>query len=134
MKQSRATCRIRQAGVTLVELVAFIVIVALLTTGLIAAFTSAMRDTPKSGEITQVLQLAQERMELIVAYKKSQGFAALVDPCTLASPPAQCSSPTGYSVSVPAFTAWNGSTAFKVITVNVTGLQTTTLTALVASY
>ena len=124
----------RQAGVTLVELIAFIVITALLATGLIAAFTSAMRSTPKSGEITHALQIAQERMELILAYKKSKGFTALIDPCTLASPPAQCTPPSGYSVSVPAFTNWNGSAEYKTVTVNVTGLQAMTLTAVVASY
>ncbi len=125
----------KQTGVTLVELVAFIVVASLLATGLIAAFTSAMKDTPKSNEITQALQLAQERMELILAYKKSKGFTALVDPCTLASPPAQCTNiPSGYSVSVPAFTNWNGSTEYKTITVDVTGLQAITLTAVVASY
>lgn len=124
-----------QSGVTLVELVAFIVVAALLTTGLIAAFTTAMKSTPESGEIQQALQLAQERMELILAYKKSQGFSALVDPCTLASPPAQCTPPSGYSVSVPfPFTNWNGSAEYKVVAVNVTGPQNITLTAVVASY
>ncbi len=124
-----------QAGVTLIELIVFIVIAALLATGLIAAFTSSMKDTPKSNEITQALQIAQERMELILAYKQSKGFNALVDPCTLASPPTQCTSfPSGYSVAVPAFTNWNGSSEFKVVTVNVTGTQAITLTAIVASY
>lgn len=126
--------RANQSGVTLVELIAFIVVVGLLATGLVAAFTSAMKSTPKSGEITQALQLAQERMELILAYKKSKGFTALIDPCTLASPPAQCTPPSGYSVSVPAFTNWNGSNEFKEVTVGVTGLQAVTLTAVVASY
>ena len=128
--------RANQSGVTLVELVAFIVIVALLATGLIAAFTSAMKDTPKSNEITQALQLAQERMELILAYKKSKGFTALVDPCTLATPPAQCTIPSGFSVATPATIVnnWNGSNEYKTITVNVTGLQDIALTAVVASY
>ena len=130
--------RTNQSGVTLVELVAFIVIAALLATGLIAAFTNAMRDTPKSNEITQALQLAQERMELILAYKQSKGFIALIDPCTLASPPAQCTSPSGYSVTTPAtiINNWNGSSEFKEVQVDVTGPQSLTirLTALVASY
>jgi Tfp pilus assembly protein PilE len=129
--------RANQSGVTLVELVAFIVIVALLATGLIAAFTSAMKGTPKSNEIAQALQLAQERMELILAYKKSKGFTALVDPCTLATPPAQCTNiPSGFSVTTPATIVnnWNGSTEYKTITVNVTGLQDIALTAVVASY
>ena len=128
--------RANQSGVTLVELVAFIVIAALLATGLIAAFTSAMKDTPKSNEITHALQLAQERMELILAYKKSKGFTALIDPCTLASPPAQCTNiPSGFSApTVAIVNNWNGSAEYKTITVDVTGLQAITLTAVVASY
>jgi Tfp pilus assembly protein PilE len=128
--------RAHQAGVTLVELIAFIVVVALLATGLIAAFTSSMKTTPPAGDVSQALQLAQERMELILAYKQSRGFNALIDPCTLGSPPTQCTSfPSGFNV--PAATIvnnWNGSTEYKVITVNVTGPQTIAVTALVASY
>lgn len=125
-----------QAGVTLVELIVFIVVVALLATGLIAAFTSSMKATPPSGDVSQALQLAQERMELILAYKKSKGFTAMLDPCTLATPPAQCTFfPSGFNVP-PAtiINNWNGSTEYKVITVNVTGPQTIAVTALVASY
>ncbi|MCR4303775.1 MAG: type II secretion system GspH family protein [Gallionella sp.] len=125
----------KQTGVTLVELIAFIVIAALLATGLITTFTSSMKATPPSGDVSQALQLAQERMELILAYKKSKGFAAMIDPCTLGTPPAPCTSfPSGFGVSVPPFTNWNGSSEYKVITVNVTGPQTIALTALVASY
>ncbi|WP_372522081.1 prepilin-type N-terminal cleavage/methylation domain-containing protein [Sulfuricaulis sp.] len=128
--------RANQAGVTLVELIVFIVVVALLAIGLIAAFTSSMKDTPASGDVSQALQLAQERMELILAYKQSRGFNALIDPCTLGSPPTQCTSfPSGFNV--PAATIvnnWNGSSEYKVITVNVTGPQTLAVTALVASY
>ncbi len=126
----------RQSGVTLVELIVFIVIAALLATGLIASFTASMKDTPASGDVTQALELAQERMELIMAYKQAKGFNAVIDPCTLASPPLQCTVfPSGFNV--PAATIvnnWNGSTEFKVITVNVTGPQPIALTALVASY
>jgi len=126
----------RQTGVTLVELIAFIVVVALLSTGLIATFTSAMRSTPESGEITHALQIAQERMELILAYKKSKGFTALIDPCTLALPPAQCTSfPSGFNApTVAIVNNWNGNTEYKTITVDVTGRQAITLTAVVANY
>lgn len=126
----------QQCGVTLIELIAFIVIAGLLSTGLIAAFTSAMKSTPESGEITHALQLAQERMELVLAYKKSKGFTALIDPCTLASPPAPCTVfPAGFNApTVSIVNNWNGSAEYKVVTVDVTGLQNITLTALVASY
>lgn len=138
MKRNAAIPRYKanQAGVTLVELIAFIVIAALLATGLMATFTTSMKATPPSGDVSQALQLAQERMELILAYKKSKGFTAMLDPCTLASPPTQCTSfPSGFNVP-PAtiINNWNGSNEYKVITVNVTGPQTIAITALVASY
>jgi type II secretory pathway pseudopilin PulG len=122
--------------VTLVELIAFIVIAGLLATGLMATFSSSMKAAPPAGDVSQALQLAQERMELILGYRKSKGFTALVDPCTLASPPAQCTSfPVGFNVPAASIVNnWNGSTEYKVITVNVTGRQTIALTALVASY
>ena len=130
--------RPNQAGVTLVELIVFIAVAALLATGLIAAFTSSMKATPVSGDVSHALQLAQERMELILAYKKSKGFAAVIDPCTLASPPMQCTSPAGFGVTTPAtiINNWNGSNEFKEIRVDATGPQSLTirLTAIVASY
>ena len=133
--------RANQAGVTLVELVAFIVIAALLTTGLIAAFTSAMKDTPKSNEITQALQLAQERMELILTQKQRLGFTGFTsttyDPCPpVGTSTAAICTPiaTNYGVTSSLLTSWNGSNEFKVVTVDVTGLQAITLTAVVASY
>lgn len=136
MKSRRAfTFFVNQNGVTLVELIVFIVIAALLATGLMSVFTSANKATPSAGDITQALELAQERMELIIAYKQAKGFNAMIDPCTLGSPPVQCTAfPSGFNVAVPAFTNWNGSNEFKVITVNVTGPQAIALTAIVASY
>ena len=138
MKRNAAVPRYKanQVGVTLVELIVFIVVAAMLASGLIATFSASMKATPPAGDVSQALQLAQERMELILAYKKSKGFAAMIDPCTLATPPAQCTFfPSGFNV--PAATIvnnWNGSSEYKVITVNVTGPQTIAITALVASY
>ncbi|MCR4332975.1 MAG: hypothetical protein NUV34_09815 [Sulfuricaulis sp.] len=138
MKRNAAIPRHKasQTGITLVELIAFIAVMALLATGLIAAFTSSMKATPPSGDVSQALQLAQERMELILAYKKSKGFTAMLDPCTLATPPVQCTFfPSGFNVSPATIVNnWNGSTEYKVITVNVTGPQAIAITALVASY
>lgn len=130
-----------QIGVTLVELIVFIVIAALLATGLIAAFTSAMKDTPKSNEITQALQTAQERMELILAQKQRLGFTGFTtttyDPCPpVGTSVAAICTPVvaNYAITSSLLTNWNGSNEFKVVTVNITGLQAIALTALVASY
>jgi MSHA pilin protein MshD len=132
----------RQLGVTLIELVAFIVIVGVVVAGLMAGFSSTVRSAATPQEMTQGLQLAQGRLELIFARKQVLGFAgftgATFDPC---APPAgaqqACLAPAGYTVTTSLATDWGGDTNYKVVTVQVTGLQggqLAELTALVANY
>lgn len=125
-----------QRGVTLVELVVFITIAGLLAVGLTSVFTAAMRGVATGGDVNQVLALAQERMELVLAQRHRQGFSAFVDPCTLPGPPVQCTGiPAGFTIAPVVITNnWNGSNEFRQITVTVNGPQTITLTAVVASY
>jgi len=84
----------RCRGVTLVELIAFIIIVSVLASGLMAGFSSTMRGSDLSRNVTQALQLAQERMELIQARKDVVGFACFTgtrfDPCTAAAAAGAC--------------------------------------------
>ena len=93
--------RFHVRGVTLVELIAFIIIVGLLATGLIGGFGTTLRGIGVSRQVTQGLQLAQERMELIRARKDVLGFAAFApltsDPC---NPPATAHPACGGSQSV----------------------------------
>ena len=127
-------------GFTLIELIIFIVVAGILATGLASVFSSAIRGAAEPGRQTQATQIAQERMELILAQKKGLGFAAFVapafDPCNLGPGPA-CTPPAGYSFT-PAptlVTGWGGDlTNYRVVTVTVAGPETVTLTAVVANY
>lgn len=93
--------RFHARGVTLVELIAFIIIVGLLVGGLMGGFGATMLGSGMSKQVTQALQLAQERMELIRARKDVLGFAAFApltsDPC---NPPATAHPACGGSQAV----------------------------------
>lgn len=147
----------QQHGVTLVELIAFIIIVGLLVSGLMSGFSVTMRGSATPMQVTQALQLAQERMELIRARKDVVGFACFTgtryDPCTAAilvppcpampasaHPACNAATTLGYTVT-PALdetgACMGGDANFKCITVTVTnasGGQLARLQAAVANY
>lgn len=88
MKRMRASTRApRQRGVTLVELIVFIVIVAIVTAAMMRAFIGTMRGSDYGKQMTQATQLAQQRMELILGRRKQLTYAtfsaANYDPCQL---------------------------------------------------
>ena len=121
-------------GFSLIELVIFIVLVSIMGVALLASFSVTTRSTPDAGQVTQATQLAQERIELILAQRRTAGFAAFVDPCTFGTPPAACTAPAGYTVTAAIAPNWNGDTNYRVITVTVSGTMATTATVLVANY
>jgi type II secretory pathway pseudopilin PulG len=126
-----------QAGLSLIELVAFIVVSAILAVGVFAGLSGSLRGTGEPRQLTQAMQLAQERMDLILGRRAVAGFAAFVDPCPGA---AVCTPLPGYSVASTIVTGWLDPLTglvdpnYKVITANVTGLESTTLTALVSNH
>lgn len=129
--------RLHTAGFTLIEIIIFIVVAGVLAVGLAAVFSTAMRGAAEPGQLTQATQVAQERMELILAQKRRLGFAAFVapafDPCNVTPGPA-CTPPAGYAVASSLVASWGGDTNYKVVTVTVTGPSSTTVTAVVANY
>ena len=126
------TIRPPAAGFTLVEVVIFIVIAGVLSAGLIIAMGSSVLGTSQAGQTDMAAEIAQTRLELILAQRRNVGFATFADPCP---GPAPCTAPTGYAVSSSIVTGWGGDpTNYKVVTVNVTGYFSTTATALVANY
>ena len=143
---------------TLVEVIAFIIIVGLLVSGLIGGFSATMRGSGTPKQVTQALQLAQERMELIRARKDLVGFVCFTgtrfDPCQaaaaaggcpvmLASSHPACSAATtfGYTVPLPVLdetgACMGNDVNYKCITVTVndaSGARLAELQAAVANY
>jgi Tfp pilus assembly protein PilV len=95
-----------QRGVSLIELIAFIVIMGISVTALLSMYRAVLPRGATPAEITLATQLAQERMELILGQRVASGYstAVLTDPCAGGTPPAICTdqyTPSGlYSIIV----------------------------------
>ncbi len=129
----------RQLGFSLIELIIFILVMSILTTALFAVFSAALRGPAQASSSTQAMQLAVERMELILPQRKILGFAAFTDPgadpCKMGSAQLACTGiPAGFTVTSTIAPDWAGDTNYKVVTVSVSGTATASLTALVADY
>jgi|GEM_PF-1628101 type II secretory pathway pseudopilin PulG len=123
----------RDSGMTLIELVIFIVILAILGLTILMSLGVSLEKSPSLQQNTQALEYAQVRMDLILGQKATKGFSSFVDPCAVSPSLAVCSSP-GYTVASSIANNWNGNTTFKVITVTVTGDGRASLQGLVANY
>ena len=147
----RPRCRIRrsrrrsdrEAGFTLVELIIFIVVAGILAVGVFAAFAAALSGAAEPGAMTQAMALAQERTELVLAYKRMEPdyatFLAAPDPCAGGPPPAICTPPAGYAVTTTtplpvSGLACNPDCHEVTVTVSFNGEQRARLTTLVAAY
>jgi Tfp pilus assembly protein PilV len=92
--------------VTLIELVAFIVIMGISVIALLSMYRAVLPRGATPAQITMATQLAQERMELLLGQRDAFGYstAVLTDPCAGGTPPAVCTNqftPSGqYSIIV----------------------------------
>jgi len=134
----------RLRGFTLVELVVFIVILGLAGYALFRSFGNVLPRSPTAAQLTQAMQLAQERMELILGQRDVRGYNSLVDldPCNVGAP-SVCTSTFGYTVTSAgtapgAPVAWppNPATAnYKLVTVTVAlGGTLATQSAVLSNY
>ena len=133
----RDPCRIHASrGFSLIEAIIFIVVVGLMVAALAVAFGATLRRAPEAGELDRMAELTQQRMELILAQRRSAGFAAFADPCVPGPGPAACSIPAGYTLSSSIATGWGGNpTSYKVVTVSASGATSSLSTsALVGDY
>jgi type II secretory pathway pseudopilin PulG len=129
-----ASRRFRNGGFSLIEAIVFIVVLAVLLASLAVSFNSSLRLSPGAGQIDIAAELAQQRMELILAQHRAAGYAGMADPCP---GPAACTPPAGYTVTSSMAAGFAGDPSnFKVVTVTVTGPGTgsAVVSALVANY
>jgi hypothetical protein len=128
-----------QGGVTLIELIAFIVIMGIAVIALLSMYRAVLPRGATPAQITLANELAQERMELILGQRVASGYSPLVDPCP---GPAVCTPTTaGYSVVVYGVSPpvlWNDATGnYRQIGVKVlgpNGNQFASLSAVIANY
>ena len=123
-------------GYTLIELIIFITIVAISISILIPIASISHRMVTLT-PLIKAPQLAQARMDLILAQRQMTGFSSSTDPCTGGSPPTMCTAPSGFTVSaniVSSSSLCSPTTDCKTITVTVSGDGAATLTSLVDDY
>jgi len=124
--------RAAQRGVTLIELIVFIVIMGISVTALLSMYRAVLPHGATPAQITLATQLAQERMELLLGQRELSGYstAVLTDPCVGGTPPAICSNqytPSGlYSIVVAGINPpvlWSGVSAdsYRMLGVRVLG-------------
>lgn len=130
-----------QRGLSLIELLMFMIVCGILAVGILRAFDTLLVGGAEPDLRSRAVQLAEERLELILGQRHVLGFAAFgpatFDPCTSAPPSGQppCTQiPPGFVINTSLSGSWNGDTAYKVITVDVSGKARASLTALVADY
>jgi len=131
-------------GFTLVELLVFIVMIAVAAVGLLMSMRYAMPRSTAGATNVQAVEVAQMRMELILAQKDTDMYQYMSDPCLGGTPISTlCTNPLGFNVTVTGIssaTAWTSltSAAYKLVTVTVKDSTNTTtlasMTSLVANY
>ena len=135
-----AAARAGLRGVTLVELIAFIVIMGIAAVALLSMYRAVLPRGATPAQITLATELAQERMELILGQRAARGYSpvASLDPCP---GPAVCTPPAGYTVSVSGASPpvlWSDvSGDYRQIGVRVLGpdgAQRASLSAVIANY
>lgn len=129
-----------QRGFSLVELIAFIVIMGIAAVALLSMYRAVLPRGATPAEITLATELAQERMELILGQRAARGYSPVVslDPCP---GPAICTPTAGYAVIVSGASPpllWSDVTGnYREIGVRVLGPdgnQLASLSAVIANY
>lgn len=91
-------------GVTLVELILFIVIAGVIASAMVQAFSATMSGSHIGKEMTQATQLAMQRMDVIQGQRDTLGYSGFAasadyDPCSSGAWTAQMCALDGFTVS-----------------------------------
>jgi type II secretory pathway pseudopilin PulG len=122
----------KQWGFTLIELVLFITLTAILASTTLLSLRNLLAQIPNNHMAYIALQAARGCLDGMVAEKNMFGISFFSCPSTTV--PGNCVAPTGYTVGVNvACTTVNSDVTYKTFTVTITGLGNATLTALVAA-
>ncbi|OGT96774.1 MAG: hypothetical protein A2298_04505 [Gammaproteobacteria bacterium RIFOXYB2_FULL_38_6] len=122
------------SGFTLIEVIIFVVVLGVVATGLLMSFGASLEASPEIQKNSIAVELAEQRMDLILGQRHGYGFASTADPCTAAPSLPACQVPAGYTVSSSIANNWDGDTDYKVVTVTVSGSGTAQVQSLVANY
>ncbi|MBA3661724.1 MAG: type II secretion system protein [Gammaproteobacteria bacterium] len=120
-------------GFTLIEVLIFIVVSSMLMTTLLLGSNFALQNSPSLHQQWVANEVARSCMDWFLQQKKMKGYDTYACPTTPAT--TNCIKPVGYTVTASiACKTWNTDTNYKTITVNVTGLSSTSLSTQVGNY
>lgn len=124
---------IKNKGFSLIELILFIVVTAILASTLLLAFNNVLVNSDTSRNQIVAQMTAQQCMEWFVGQRLSNGYSSIACPSTTV--PSFCTAPSGYTISVnSACTTISSDANYKTITVTVSGNGDASLTTLIANY
>lgn len=127
----------KNRGFSLIELIVFIVIMGIVGITILASFNAVLKGVSVPRQKTIALQTAARCVEWYLEQRYVNGFTAAALTCPSTTVPSFCSVPGGYSLSTSvSCTQLYGETGanYKTITVTVSGLDSASLSLLVASY
>lgn len=119
-------------GFTMIEVILFIVVSALLMSTILLGADTALRSMPTVHQQWVAMQAARRCMEWFVDQRRLNGYASLTCPST---PSAGICTTSGFSVATNiACTTWNSDANYKTITVTVSGPADASLTTQIGDY
>lgn len=132
--------RSRQQGVSIIELIAFIVIIGIIGTVILIPLGTMLRDSEDNDQLNVAMMLANATMEWRWGQREHQQWSDFPNGTSTCTQEI-CTFipiPDGYSVITTIATGWSSSTNYKQITVTVTGNKlgqgSATLKSLFAKY
>ena len=112
----------RQQGISLIELIIFIIVLGILGTGILSAFIVSLEKTPDINKISRATEIAQARMEVVLG-QLSQNFNINTDPCEEEPLPIEleniCEIPDGYEIASSSIEIDENDANLKHITITV---------------
>lgn len=126
--------KVKQRGVSLIELIAFIVVIGIVTSGALLAMRNVLFHSATPQQILQASHLAKARLNIILLAR--QNSFQFSDPCINSTNTAckkleDYAQQFGYTINSQ---ITNESATFKLITVNVSGNSDATISMRVANY
>lgn len=109
-----------QRGLSLIELIIFIVVVGIMATGSLLTFKNVLNHNTDPAQDFQAAQLANARMNMLVLTRLMNGMNGLTDPCASGSPPAACTALSTYATSANLTVASSLSAATDILTATIT--------------
>lgn len=120
-------------GFSLVEMVIFIVIVAIISTSLMKGAESVLAYTPGLNNETQAIEAADRCIDWYVGQRYMKGYDNV---STGTTTPSYCTVPTGFTITtnVALTSMFSETNAFKTVTVTIGGNGNASMSLLLSDY